>query len=324
MPKLEEVTAIYKKPLLELISDAHSVHRQHHPIGEIQVCKIVSFKTGGCPEDCAYCAQSVRYQTHVEPLPLMQKEEMLLSADEAIAWGATRICISAAWRGVRDGKAFNTILEVVQELTQKGVEVCCTLGLLTLSHAKQLKEAGLHSYNHNLDTSSDFYDQIISTRTFKDRLKTLDLVEKAGIHLCCGGIIGMGETEEDRIAFLHTLASREIPPQSVPLNFLVPIKGTPLEKREPLPIWDMLRMIATARLLMPGSMVRLSGGRLERSAEEQALCFFAGANSIHAGEKLLTTPNPHYKDDEALFSLFGLKKRPAFKQTREAHPASSV
>ena len=314
---LQEIETIYNSPLLPLLSRAHALHCKYHSIDEVQVCTLVSFKTGGCTEDCKYCAQSARYQTSVVPLPLMQKEEMLAKAKEAIANGATRICIGAAWREIRDGKAFEIILSTVKELTQLKIEVCCTLGMLTQEQANRLKEAGLFAYNHNLDTSQQYYKTIISTRIYDDRLETLARVDRAGISLCCGGIIGMGEKREDRISLIHTLATHKPHPESVPINLLIPIKGTPLEHRPPLPIWEMIRMIATSRITIPKAMIRLSAGRLERSPEEQMLCFLAGANSIFSGKKLLTTPNPSFTDDDSLFKLFGLKKRPPFKAPRD-------
>jgi len=311
---MEKIRKLYHTSLIELLSKAHQVHRENHEVGEVQMCHLISYKTGGCTEDCSYCAQSARYQTEVAPLPLMQKEALFKQAREAIEAGVSRICIGAAWRGVRDGKAFDTILEVVKEL--KGVEVCCTLGMLNQAQAKRLKEAGLYAYNHNLDTSRGYYKTIITTRSYDDRLQTLKRVDKAGISMCCGGIIGLGESTEDRIALLHTLT--KLNPESVPINFISPIEGTPLEKQNPPSIWEMLRMIATTRILMPQAMIRLSAGRVERSFEEQALCFMAGANSIFIGEKLLTTTNNDITDDRTMFELFGLKSRPPFKRGREA------
>lgn len=308
---MNEIRKIYHTPLIELVSQAQEVHRHHHEVGEVQLCHLISYKTGGCTEDCSYCPQSALYQTEVAPKPLMQKQALLAQACEAQKSGASRICIGAAWRGVRDGKAFDTILEGIEILTKQGIEVCCTLGLLTQDQAKKLKKAGLYAYNHNLDTSNRYYSKIITTRTYEERLSTLMRAKKAGITLCCGGIIGMGESQEDRVALLHSLMQLNL--ESVPINFLSPIKGTPLEKRPPVPIWEMVRMIATARIIMPKAMIRLSAGRLQRSLEEQALCFLAGANSIFIGEKLLTTPNTPVCDDQAMFELFGLKARPPFK-----------
>lgn len=308
----EEIRAVYHTPFLDLIYLAASVHRKYHNGNEVQVCSLISIKTGGCPEDCKYCPQSARYQTNVNAMPLMEEEEIIESAKKAIAKGATRVCLGAAWRSVRDSAQFDRVLEVVKQITNMDVEVCCTLGMLSESQADRLKQAGLYAYNHNLDTSPEFYSSITTTRRYEDRLKTLDVVEKAGISVCCGGIIGMGESVEDRIALLYMLASRNPHPESVPINLLIPVAGTPLEERERVPIWDMVRMIATARITMPKAMVRLSAGRLGRSLEEQALCFLAGANSIFSGEKLLTRPNPDFDEDQEMMHLLGLKIRPAF------------
>lgn len=303
----EEIRSVYDTPLLDLIYQAASIHRKYHPSNEIQVCSLISIKTGGCAEDCKYCPQSSRYQTHVSATPLMQEEEILRLAKKAIESGATRVCLGAAWRSLRDGPQFDRILEVIKQITAMKVEVCCTLGMLNESQANRLKQAGLYAYNHNLDTSPEFYPTIITTRKYEDRLVTLDAVEKAGISVCCGGIIGMGESHEDRIALLYSLASRDPHPGSVPINLLIPIAGTPFEKKKPVPIWDLVRMIATARIMMPRAMVRLSAGRLGRTLEDQALCFLAGANSIFSGEKLLTCPNPDFDEDKQMMHLFGLK-----------------
>ncbi len=305
----EEIRAIYETPLLELIYRAGGVTRAHHIPNQVQVCSLISIKTGGCPEDCKYCPQSSRYQTNVKAAPLMEIEEVLNLAQKAIAQGATRVCLGAAWRSVRDSAQFDRVLETIREIASLGVEVCTTLGMLNESQAQKLKEAGLYAYNHNLDTSPEFYSSIITSRTYEDRLKTLDAVEKAGIHVCCGGIIGMGESIEDRIGLIHTLAQRDPQPESVPINLLVPVRGTPLENQKTVPIWDLIRMIATARIAMPKAMIRLSAGRVGRSLEEQALCFLAGANSIFSGEKLLTRPNPGFDEDEKMFDLFGLTQR---------------
>lgn len=310
--KKEEIEEIYQMPLLELIWQAALIHRKYQVAGAIQVCSLLSIKTGGCPEDCKYCPQSSRYQTGVKAEPLMEKDEVLAFADRAIANGATRVCLGAAWRSVRNGPQFDRILEAIKEISSKGVEVCCTLGMLNEAQANKLKNAGLYAYNHNVDTSPEYYPKITTTRTYQDRLKTLDAVEKAGIKVCCGGIIGMGESLEDRISLLHVLATRNPQPESVPINVLIPIQGTPLESRESVPIWDLVRMVATARILMPKAMVRLSAGRLKRSAVEQALCFLAGANSIHVGEKLLTTPNSNVEDDQRMLEILGLKILPAY------------
>lgn len=309
---IEELQHLYHLPWMELISRAHRIHIEHHLIGETQVCHLVSFKTGGCTEDCSYCAQSAKYQTEVAPLPLMQKQIILQRALQAKASGATRICIGAAWREIRDGKAFDTILEAVKEINAMGLEVCCTLGMLTQDQANRLKRAGLYAYNHNIDTSKNHYHTIITTRSFQERLDTIDRVEKADISVCCGGILGMGEKDSDHIDFIHTLCTREQHPESVPINLLMPMKGTPLQDQPKFPIWDWVRVIATCRITMPQAMIRLSAGRIDRSIEEQALCFFAGANSIFSGEKLLTAINPSFVEDDAMFNILGLKKQAPF------------
>ena len=313
---LDEIHEIYNTPLLELIYKAASVHREYNETAEVQVCTLLSIKTGGCVEDCAYCPQAARYNTGVNVQALMQKEEVLEYAKKAKEAGSTRFCMGAAWREVRDNKDFDRVLEMVKGVNEMGMEVCCTLGMLTSSQAEKLAEAGLYAYNHNLDTSSEYYDKIITTRTYNDRLQTLEHVRNAGVTVCCGGIIGLGETHEDRIKMLYTLATMPEHPESVPINALVAIQGTPLEHNHKVDIWDMVRMIATARILMPRTMVRLSAGRNDMSIAEQALCFMAGANSIFAGDKLLTTPNPSFDDDNTMFQLLGLKPREAFKKER--------
>jgi biotin synthase len=311
-PAREEIAAIYHAPLLELIARAGEVHRRHHDPSEVQVCVLLSVKTGGCPEDCAYCPQAARYHTAVDPHALMDVDSVLDAARAAKGSGATRFCMGAAWREVKDGPQFDRVLEMVRGIKDLGgLEVCCTLGMLDADQARRLKEAGLDAYNHNLDTSPEHYGAIISTRTYDDRLETLAHVQAAGISACCGGIIGMGETDDDRIGMLHALARLPEPPESVPINALVPVEGTPLADRPRVEVWAMLRMIATARILFPEAMVRLSAGRLTLSEQDQALCFLAGANSIFAGEKLLTTANPEYDRDRAMFERLGLKPRPA-------------
>jgi biotin synthase len=311
--KLAEINDIYKKPLLELIYKAATLHRTHQDTGEVQVCTLLSVKTGGCSEDCAYCPQAARYSTDITVQALMQTDAVLDYAKKAKAAGSTRFCMGAAWREVRDNRDFDRVIEFVQEVNKLGMEVCCTLGMLTENQAQRLADAGLYAYNHNLDTSEEYYGEIISTRTYNDRLQTIEHVRKAGVSVCCGGIIGLGEKHEDRINMLHTLATMPEHPESVPVNALVRVKGTPLENHDKVDIWDMVRMIATARILMPRAMVRLSAGRTEMSIAEQALCFMAGANSIFAGDKLLTTPNPSFDEDNAMFELLGLKPRAAFK-----------
>ena len=284
------------------------------------MCTLLSVKTGGCPEDCAYCPQAARYNTGVNVQALMKKEEVMEYARKAKEAGSTRFCMGAAWREVRDNRDFDRVLDMVHGVNELGLEVCCTLGMLTEDQAKKLADAGLYSYNHNLDTSAEYYGDIITTRTYDDRLRTLDNVRKAGVTVCCGGIIGLGETHHDRIKMLHTLCTLPEHPESVPINALVAVKGTPLENNAKTDVWDMVRMIATARIIMPRTMVRLSAGRMELSIAEQALCFMAGANSIFAGERLLTTPNPAFEEDMAMFDMLGLKPREAFKNEKNAAP----
>jgi len=310
----EEIYDIYNMPLLELVFRAAELHRKYNDTAEVQVCTLLSIKTGGCSEDCAYCPQAARYSTGVDVQALMKKEEVLSYAQKAKDAGSTRFCMGAAWREVRDNRDFDRVLDMVKGVNEMGMEVCCTLGMLTEDQAKKLADAGLYAYNHNLDTSKEHYSEIITTRTYEDRLNTLDNVRKAGVTVCCGGIIGLGETHEDRIGMLHTLATMPEHPESVPINSLVAIKGTPLENNTKVDVWDMVRMIATARILMPKTMVRLSAGRTEMSISDQALCFMAGANSIFAGDKLLTTPNPSFDEDNQMFQLLGLQPRKAFKE----------
>lgn len=316
---IDEIQEIYHSPLLELVHRASCIHREFNDTAEVQVCTLLSIKTGGCPEDCAYCPQAARYNTGVDVQALMKKDEVLEYARKAKDAGSTRFCMGAAWREVRDNRDFDRVIEMVKGVNEMGMEVCCTLGMLSENQAKRLAEAGLHAYNHNLDTSSTYYDEIITTRDYDDRLQTLDNVRRAGVTVCCGGIIGLGETHEDRIKMLHTLSSLPQHPESVPINALVPVKGTPLGDRPRVDVWDMVRMIATARILMPATMVRLSAGRAEMSLAEQALCFMAGANSIFAGEKLLTTPNPSFDEDMKMFDMLGLKPREAFKNQEMEH-----
>ncbi|MFN8415176.1 MAG: biotin synthase BioB [Cytophagaceae bacterium] len=310
----EEITEIYNRPVLDLIYQAATVHRQYHETGEVQVCTLLSVKTGGCPEDCAYCPQAARYHTDVKVQKLMEVDEVIGAALKAKENGSTRFCMGAAWREVRDNKDFDKVLDMVKGVSTMGMEVCCTLGMLTEDQAVKLKDAGLYAYNHNLDTSEEHYDKIISTRTYDDRLETIDNVRKAKISVCSGGIIGMGEKHEDRIGMLHTLANLPEHPESVPVNALVPVEGTPLEDQPRVSVWEMIRMIATARMIMPKAMVRLSAGRVRMSVEEQGLCFLAGANSIFAGDTLLTTPNPDYVSDQEMFQVLNLKPRKAYKE----------
>ncbi len=305
-----EVRELYKRPLLELVYEAQQTHRKFHKAGEVQLCRLLSIKTGGCPEDCAYCPQSAHYSTGVNSGALMRVEAVRRAAEQARAEGATRFCMGAAWREVREGQEFETVLEMVRTVSSLGLEVCCTLGMLKPDQARRLAEAGLTAYNHNLDTSPEFYGEIITTRNYEDRLRTIEAVRRAGISVCCGGIIGMGESDEDRVGLLHQLASLRPHPESVPINMLVRVEGTPLWRQEPADPLTMVRMIAVARLLMPGSRVRLSAGRRSLSREAAALCFMAGANSIFVGEKLLTTPNPEREEDEELLRELGLRAAP--------------
>lgn len=314
---LAEIQDLYDLPLLDLVFRAASVHRQHHDPREVQVCRLVSIKTGGCPEDCAYCSQSSRYETEVQASPLMPKEEVVEIARRAKAAGVTRVCLGAAWREVRDNKQFDRVLDMVKDVTDLGVEVCCTLGMLNEDQAKRLEDAGLYAYNHNIDTSAEFYETIITTRTFADRLRTIEQVRKTGVTVCTGGIIGLGETVRDRLSMLRTLANLSPHPDSVPINVLSRVAGTPLEQNEQVPAWDAVRMIAIARILMPKTVVRLSAGRVEMTASDQALCFMAGANSIFSSEQkiMLTTAagSFDYDQDKQLLGALGMTMRPPFK-----------
>ena len=308
----QEISKIYFKPLLELVFDASVIHKKYHKIGEVQVSSLISIKTGGCPEDCAYCPQAARYHTDVKVHRLMEVDEVRNMAINAQAKGVSRMCLGAAWREVRDNSDFDKVLNMVSTVNDMGMEVCCTLGMLSEDQAQKLADAGLYAYNHNVDSSEEFYEEIITTRTYDDRLKTLQNVRKAKITVCSGGIIGMGETHQDRIGMLQTLSNLETHPESVPINALVAVKGTPLADQKKVPFDDLVRMIATSRILMPSSVVRLSAGRMDMAMSEQAMCFMAGANSIFSGDKLLTTPNPDYNDDQEMFERLGLSCRPAF------------
>jgi len=309
----KEIQGIYDKPVLELIYEAATVHRQNNDPSEVQVCTLLSIKTGGCPEDCSYCPQAARYHTNVKVHKLLDVDVVMKKAVEAKENGSTRFCMGAAWREVRDNKDFDKVIKMVSGVNSLGMEVCCTLGMLTDQQAKKLKDAGLYAYNHNLDTSEEHYEEIISTRTYDDRLDTIKNVRKADISVCSGGIIGLGESTEDRIGMLHTLSTMEQHPESVPVNALVPIPGTPLENQQKVSVWDMVRMIATARIIMPKAQVRLSAGRVRMTVEEQALCFMAGANSIFAGDELLTTPNPEVNQDKQMFQTLNLRPRKSFQ-----------
>ncbi|GAB4842966.1 biotin synthase [Ancistrocladus abbreviatus] len=312
----EEIKSIYDSPVLDLLFHGAQVHRHAHNFREVQQCTLLSIKTGGCSEDCAYCPQSSRYDTGLKAQKLMNKEAVLQAARKAKEAGSTRFCMGAAWRDTIGRKTnFNQILEYVKEIRDMGMEVCCTLGMLEKQQAVELKKAGLTAYNHNLDTSREHYPNIITTRTYDERLQTLQFVREAGINVCSGGIIGLGEAEEDRVGLLQTLATLPTHPESVPINALVAVKGTPLEDQKPVEIWEMIRMIATARIIMPNAMVRLSAGRVRFSMPEQALCFLAGANSIFTGGKLLTTPNNDFDADQLMFKVLGLiPKAPSFPE----------
>lgn len=305
---IEELQELYTLPLMELVSKAHAVHCGFHKIGDVQVCNLISIKTGGCSEDCKYCAQSSRYKTAIAAEPMMSLSQVLANAELAIKRGATRICLVAAWRQVRDSKQFEEVLEMTKAICAMGAQVCCCLGMVNEAQARRLKEAGAYAYSHNLDTSEKFYREIITTRTYQDRLNTLKVVRKAEITVCCGAILGMGEEVLDRLELLQTLATQKPHPESVPINRLIPIPGTPLEKAPTVSIWEMLRIIAIARITMPKAMIRLSAGREKMSFEDQALCFFAGANSIHMGEKLLTVGNAPIDQDREMFEILGLNR----------------
>ena len=302
-----EIRAIHDLPFPELLFRAQGIHRQHWNPEEIQFCTLDSIKTGACPEDCAYCPQSARYGTGLKIEPLKDVQAVLKGAAEAKVSGSTRYCIGAAWREVRDDKNFDAVLEMVHGVAGMGMEVCVTLGMLNVEQAKKLKNAGCKVYNHNIDSSKDFYETIISTRKFGERLETIDAVRQAGLEVCCGGIVGMGETIDHRIHFLHELTEMNPPPESIPINHLVPVEGTPLADLPPVPPLEFIRMIATARILFPKSRIRLSAGRTAMSDEMQALAFCAGANSLFTGEKLLTTPNPGESHDHRLMAALGMR-----------------
>ena len=310
----DEVVNLYNKPMMELLYEAATVHRLHHDPNKVQISTLVSIKTGGCPEDCAYCPQAARYHTNVKAEALMGVEEVIVKGLEAKASGSSRVCMGAAWRNVKDGPEFDQILEMVRSLNKLDIEVCCTLGMITENQAHRLSEAGLYAYNHNIDSSEEYYEEIISTRGFKDRLQTIENVRKTNITVCSGGIIGMGESIENRADMLITLASMTPQPESVPINALVPVEGTPIGHLELITAWELIRMVATARILLPKTQVRLSAGRTAMNREGQALCFFAGANSIFAGDKLLTTPNPDVNEDMKMFQKLGLVPQQPFEK----------
>jgi len=302
----EQILEIYNKPLMELIYEAAQVHRQSHDPSKIQVSTLISIKTGSCPEDCGYCPQAARYQTGIEKNDLMPVETVIGLAKKAKENGSSRVCMGAAWRNVQEGEDFESVLKMVRGISELNMEVCCTLGMITEGQAVRLADAGLHYYNHNLDTSEEYYKEVISTRGYEDRLQTLENVRKGALKVCSGGIIGMGESVEDRAGMLVSLSKLNPQPDAVPINALVPVEGTPLEDQQIVPSWDVIRMIATTRIVMPKTTVRLSAGRTQMSTEAQALCFMAGASSIFAGDKLLTTPNPGEDKDAEMFNILGL------------------
>jgi biotin synthase len=310
---LSELGAIYRRPLFDLLQEGRRVHAVHWPENEMQLCTLLSVKTGGCSEDCAYCAQSARHDTGLARESLMTAEEVLPYAKRAKASGATRFCMGAAWKGVRDGdRRFEQMLETVRAVSKLGMEVCVTLGQLGDTEARKLREAGVTAYNHNIDTSPAHYPKIVSTHTFEDRLNTIGAVQRSGMSVCCGGIIGMGETEEDRLRMLEVLCSFDPPPESVPINCLVPMPGTPLEQCDPVDTFEIVRLIATTRIALPAAKVRLSAGRTRLSREAQALCYFAGANSIFYGDKLLTASNPSTNADMDLLRTLDLQPQAPF------------
>jgi biotin synthase len=314
----EEILDIYNKPFMELLYEAATVHRINHDPNTVQVSTLLSIKTGGCSEDCGYCPQAARYHTNIEGNDLMSVQQVKAQALRAKSTGSSRVCMGAAWRNVKDGEEFDQVLEMVRTINKLDMEVCCTLGMVTENQAKRLAEAGLYAYNHNLDSSEEYYKEVISTRGYQDRLDTIDNVRKTNVTVCSGGIIGMGENVEDRAGMLVALSTLNPQPESTPINALVAVEGTPLEDQKPVSIWDMVRMVATTRIVMPETQVRLSAGRTQMSREGQAMCFFAGANSIFAGDKLLTTPNPDVNEDMEMFKMLGLNPQKPF--TKKVQP----
>ncbi len=305
---LEQLEAIYHQPLFQLIEKSRGVFLEHWKGDEIQLCTLLSIKTGGCSEDCGYCAQSARYQTGLDAGKLMGKDEILEKAQLARDNGSTRFCMGAAWKGVREGDPrFEQVVDTIREVSQLGMEVCVTLGKLSDAEAIRLKEAGVTAYNHNLDTSPEFYPEIVSTHCYQDRLDTIAAVQRSGMSVCSGGILGMGESITDRLRMLEVLGELQTAPESIPINCLMAMPGTPMEDQKPIDIFELVRMIATTRIAFPKAKVRLSAGRTHLSREAQALCFFAGANSIFYGDKLLTASNPEVDDDHALLALLDLK-----------------
>ncbi|OHE75191.1 MAG: biotin synthase BioB [Verrucomicrobia bacterium RIFCSPHIGHO2_12_FULL_41_10] len=307
-PSIADLQTIYQTPFFDLIQRSHNVHQDYWKNNDVQLCTLLSVKTGGCSEDCSYCSQSARYKTGLKAEKLMTCEEVLPLAEQARQNGSTRFCMGAAWKGVRAGDAkFKEMLTTIREVSRLGMEVCVTLGHLGDEEARQLKEAGVTAYNHNIDTSPEYYSKIVTSHTYNDRLQTIASVQRSGMSVCCGGIIGMGESETDRLRMLEVLCSFDPAPDSVPINCLMAMPGTPLEQTPPIDIFELVRLIATTRIALPKARVRLSAGRTHLSREGQALCFFAGANSIFYGDKLLTADNPDVNDDLQLLEDLGLK-----------------
>jgi biotin synthase len=313
----EEIIEIYNKPMMDLLYEAATVHRANHDPNVVQVSTLLSIKTGGCSEDCGYCPQAKRYQTSIETNDLMSVDEVKEKALAAKSNGSSRVCMGAAWRNVKDGAEFDQVLEMVRSINKMDMEVCCTLGMITENQAQRLSEAGLYAYNHNLDTSEEYYKEVISTRGFEDRLQTIENVRKTNITVCSGGIIGMGESIEDRAGMLVALSTLVPQPESTPINALVPVEGTPLQEEKLVDIWEMVRMVATTRIVMPETQVRLSAGRVNMSREGQAMCFLAGANSIFSGDKLLTTPNNDSNEDAKMFAVLGLQNQQPFAKVQQ-------
>jgi len=301
-----EISDVYNTPLLELIYNAATIHRQHHKAKNIKPSTLISFKTGACQEDCSYCSQSTHYKTFVDKPERMSIDEVVASATQVKNNGVNRVCLSASWRKIPENSEFDDLITMIQKVKSLEMEVCCTLGMLTQQQAERLAQVGISSYNHNIDTSENYYEKIITTRTYKDRLRTIEILINAGIPVCSGGIIGLGESVEDRISMIHTLATLKKHPSTVPINSLIPIEGTPLEKNKSVSVWEIIRMIATVRITMPATMIELAAGRKNISDEGQSLCFMAGVNSIFVGTKLLTTPNPEVNDDTELMKILGL------------------
>ena len=320
----EQILDIYNKPLMDLLYEAATTHRLHHDPNTVQVSTLLSIKTGGCPEDCGYCPQAARYHTDIEGNDLMNVQQVKAQALRAKSSGSSRVCMGAAWRNVKDGEEFDQVLEMVRTINKLDMEVCCTLGMITENQAQRLAEAGLYAYNHNLDSSEEYYKEVISTRGYEDRLNTIDNVRKTNVTVCSGGIIGMGEKIEDRAGMLVALSTLDPQPESTPINALVAVEGTPLEEQQPVSIWEMVRMVATTRIVMPETQVRLSAGRTQMSREGQAMCFFAGANSIFAGDKLLTTPNPDVNEDMKMFELLGLNPQKPFTKKTQPQTVEAV